>query len=278
MRRYYFDVTVLNDSFFTTLIRTPVHCPIILARLSLKMHCFTAVLALALSSGEGNHLDPARPGYHYTRPYGWQNDPVPFYDKRTRSFHLFPLCDPNATTQWRLPSDHSAWCHASSDDGFQSMVTHQPALMKGPWPGEKGVGGTGNIVELPPADQKRLNATTAAITGGAFMWLTSDVNLQEFRPAGGLLAKGPDGPASPSSPAPNVRMCGDVHVYYVQERSIWRIIMAGSDNNCNNASRTETRPLALIYEAPYLQFGKFQIFVTLAYLFIGLFVYRGMAV
>lgn len=38
-----------------------------------------------------------RPGYHYTRPSGWMNDPVPFYDAEQRRFHLFHICDPNST-------------------------------------------------------------------------------------------------------------------------------------------------------------------------------------
>ena len=79
--------------------------------------------------------DPARPAYHYTRPYGWQNDPVPYRDPNTGVYHLFPLCDPNATTQWQLPSDHTAWCHATSPDMVTKWTTHQPALMSGQWPG-----------------------------------------------------------------------------------------------------------------------------------------------
>eukprot|EP01052_Picozoa_sp_SAG31_P040163 SAG31_NODE_5751_length_2345_cov_1.588157_2_plen_76_part_00 len=51
----------------------------------------------ALASAPLPH-DPTRPGYHYTRPYGWQNDPVPFRDAHG-TYHLFPLCNPNATTQ-----------------------------------------------------------------------------------------------------------------------------------------------------------------------------------
>lgn len=57
--------------------------------------------------------DAARPGFHYTRPLGWQNDPVPFQGS-DGTHHLFTLCNPNATTQWEVPSDHTAWCHASS--------------------------------------------------------------------------------------------------------------------------------------------------------------------
>jgi hypothetical protein len=73
----------------------------------------SATLTDRQGSTASGSLDPSRPGYHYTRPLGWQNDPVPFQGL-DGTHHLFTLCDPNATTQWSLPSDHTAWCHATS--------------------------------------------------------------------------------------------------------------------------------------------------------------------
>ena len=204
--------------------------------------------------------DPARPGYHYTRPYGWQNDPVPYRDA-AGVYHLFPLCDPNATTQWKLPSDHSAWCHATSTDMATSWTTHRPALMTGPWPGGRGVGGTGNVItRLPESEQRRLNATSAIVTGGAFMWLSSDPSLMTWRSGGGLFAAGADGPAASSHPAPGVVYCGDVHVY---QHNGWRVAGAGSDGACMDAANTTIRPKVLIYEADHLQYGGWRYVSTL---------------
>ena len=205
--------------------------------------------------------DPARPGYHYTRPYGWQNDPVPYRDA-AGVYHLFPLCDPNATTQWRLPSDHSAWCHATSPDMATSWTTHRPALMTGPWPGGRGVGGTGNVItRLPESEQRRLNATSAIVTGGAFMWLSSDPSLMAWRSGGGLFAAGADGPAASSHPAPGAVYCGDVHVY--EHNGKWRVAGAGSDGACMDAANTTIKPKVLIYEADHLQYGGWRYVSTL---------------
>jgi sucrose-6-phosphate hydrolase SacC (GH32 family) len=88
-----------------------------------------ATLTDRQGSTANGSFDPSRPGYHYTRPLGWQNDPVPFQGL-DGTHHLFTLCDPNATTQWSLPSDHTAWCHATSS-GVHAPSRHDSTQLPG---------------------------------------------------------------------------------------------------------------------------------------------------
>ena len=87
----------------------------------------TVVIAIAIAAiTRVPPKDPARPGYHYTRPYGWQNDPVPYRDE-TGTYHLFPLCDPNATTQWQRPPvyDHSvSHTHVQCSDKAYFLICY----------------------------------------------------------------------------------------------------------------------------------------------------------
>jgi hypothetical protein len=127
--------------------------------------------------------------------------------------------------------------------------------MTGPWPGGRGVGGTGNVVDLSRADAAALNATAAIVTGGAVLWTTSDPEMLNWTMRGGLL----DG--LPSSPAAGVTACGDVHVYRLgpldddASPRTWRVVMAGSNGECMNAANASIRPLALVYESNQLQVG-----------------------
>ena len=136
-----------------------------------------------------------------------------------------------------------AWCHATSPDMVSKWITHGPALMAGPWPGHQGVGGTGNVLPaLTPAEQKRLNATHAVVTGGAVLWLSQDTGLQTFELIGSL--------GLPPVPAPNVRFCGDVHVFRHGDK--WRVAGAGSNGQCMAATNASISPLLLLYEADAL--------------------------
>ena len=122
-------------------------------------------------------------------------------------------------------------------------TTHRPALMAGPWPGHKGVGGTGNVLSaLTPSEKKTLNATHAVVTGGAVLWLSKDRTLRTFDLAGSL-------GLSPV-PVQNVRFCGDVHVFRHGEK--WRVAGAGSNGQCMSATNASISPLLLLYEADAL--------------------------
>jgi hypothetical protein len=61
----------------------------------------TAAFALALLAG------PTAGSYHFTRPAGWMNDPIPFFDMEAvvtgaDPYHLFFMCNPNRQVQlWR---------------------------------------------------------------------------------------------------------------------------------------------------------------------------------
>eukprot|EP01052_Picozoa_sp_SAG31_P040164 SAG31_NODE_5751_length_2345_cov_1.588157_3_plen_320_part_01 len=151
--------------------------------------------------------------------------------------------------QWRKPPiyDHSAWCHATSPDMASEWTTHQPALMAGPWPGGHGVGGTGNVLPaLTTEEAARLNASHAILTGGAFVWLSSDPQLMHFQAAGSL---GLD-----PAPRPGVRYCGDVHIF--RHGAKWRILAAGSDGTCMDAANASITPLGVLYESDSLVIGK----------------------
>ena len=115
--------------------------------------------------------------------------------------------------------------------------------MAGAWPGHKGVGGTGNVLPaLAPSEKKRLNATHAVVTGGAVLWLSKDPSLQTFDLAGPL--------GLPPTPAPNVRFCGDVHVF--RHGNKWRVAGAGSNGLCMSATNASISPLLLLYETDAL--------------------------
>ena len=119
------------------------------------------------------------------------------------------------------------------------------------------MGGTGNVItQLSASDQALLNATHAIVASGAGLWTTSDPHLMQWESVGNLLSAGPGGAASPASGVvPNINGCGDVHVYWVPKRSVWRLVMAGSDGDCMNAKNTSISPLIIVWEAPHLQVG-----------------------
>lgn len=216
-----------------------------------------APLLTAAATAAADVTDVARPGFHYTRPAGWQNDPVPYRDA-SGTYHLFTLCNPNGTTQWRPPGatvpgipypvyDHSAWCHATSPDMATSWTTHKPALMRGPWPGVGSPGGTGNVLPgLTPVEQRDLNATSAILVGGGVLWRSSDPTLAQFEEAGPLHL--------PAAPKPNVQYCGDVHIYRHGRR--WRVAAAGSDGLCMDGGNASIAPLVLVYESESLTFNE----------------------
>ena len=104
-----------------------------------------------------------------------------------------------------------------------------------------------------------LNATHAIVTGGAGLWTTSNPQLLQWADVGDLLGAGPGGPASPEKDiVANVNGCGDVHVYRVPERGVWRIVMSGSDGDCMDSKNASISPLIIVWEAPHLQVGGWQ--------------------
>lgn len=161
-----------------------------------------------------------RPGYHYTRPNGWMNDPIPFYDVEERRFHLFNICSPNST---RAPwaGGKQAWCHASSNDMVTTWTTHAVAIpVQSP--------GTGSVVALPKASKDRLYLTGAraaivTASAGPFtpeVWVSSDADLVSWRSAGVITL--PNATAA----VPGLTGTADVHVWF-DTQGVWRLITAG---------------------------------------------------
>ena len=178
-----------------------------------------------------------RPGYHYTRPSGWMNDPVPFYDEEEQRFHLFHLCDPNSTkAPWA--GGWQGWCHASSKDMASEWTTHDVAITaESP--------GTGSAVALPVGSIARSElggARAAILTASAVpfapeLWVSSDPNLTEWRQIGRI-----------SLPNATMNVTGltgtaDVHVWRDEHLSTWRLVTSG-------LSARGASPVLLQYESP----------------------------
>ena len=182
------------------------------------------------ASGAVTGAPPPRPGIHYARPAGWMNDPVPFWDRSTGTYHLFPICSINTTTApwW---GGQQAWCHASSPD-MVHWTTHSPALV---YPNKTSVMGTGAVIELNPAEQKELNATTAIVTAAGWLWLSADPGLLNWREVGQLNLP----------PLQSQYSCegGDVALQRMDNGAIW-LVVGGSAG---------TSPAAFLFEGDALQ-------------------------
>jgi sucrose-6-phosphate hydrolase SacC (GH32 family) len=178
----------------------------------------------------------ARPGYHYTRPYGWMNDPVPLYDPDKQLFHLFHLCDPNSTkAPWA--GGWQGWCHASSPDMATSWTTHPVAL---PIPAP----GTGSAALLPAGSPARadLNARAAIMTSSAGpfspqLWVSSDEQLLSWRKVGLVRL-----PVPPNISA-GLATTGDVHLWRDEGRKLWRLLVSGI------SAKQDGPPIVLHYES-----------------------------
>lgn len=194
------------------------------------------VLATATAVGTAGGAGGVRPGYHYTRPAGWMNDPIPFYDGEGHRFHLFHICDPNSTkAPWA--GGTQAWCHASSPDMATEWTTHEVAIpVESP--------GTGSVVALPAGSKAsaQLGGARAAIltaSAGPFtseLWVSSDPGLTSWRSAG--LVTLPNATANVSG----LMGTADVHVWHDERRDTWRLITSG-------ASARGAPPVILSYES-----------------------------
>ena len=215
-------------AFCTVVHRSPA-LPAAASAVFVAMLSLSLVLAAATAAG-------VRPGYHYTRPSGWMNDPVPFYDAEQHRFHLFHICDPNSTkAPWA--GGTQAWCHASSTDMATEWTTHQVAIpVESP--------GTGSVVALPVGSKARaqLGGARAAIltaSAGPFtpeLWVSSGANLTSWRSAG--LVELPNATGNVSG----LTGTADVHAWWDERRSIWRLITSGG-------SARGTPPVILSYES-----------------------------
>jgi sucrose-6-phosphate hydrolase SacC (GH32 family) len=180
--------------------------------------------------------DGVRPGYHYTRPSGWMNDPIPFYDVELHRFHLFHICDPNSTkAPWA--GGTQAWCHASSADMATEWTTHEVAIpVESP--------GTGSVVALPArsTDRAQLGGARAAIltaSAGPFtpeLWVSSDDRLTAWRRVG--LVTLPNVTTNVSG----LTGTADVHAWRDERRGTWRLITSGG-------SARGAPPVILSYES-----------------------------
>lgn len=186
--------------------------------------------------GEALAGSGVRPGYHYTRPSGWMNDPIPFYDAEEHRFHLFHICDPNSTkAPWA--GGTQAWCHASSTDMATEWTTHKVAIpVESP--------GTGSVVMLPAGSKARaqLRGARAAIftaSAGPFtpeLWVSSDANLTTWRSTG--LVTLPNASTNVSG----LVGTADVHAWRDESRDTWRLITSGG-------SARGSPPVILSYES-----------------------------
>jgi beta-fructofuranosidase len=90
--------------------------------------------------------DSHRPRYHFAAPQGtWINDPVPFYDPRTKRYHVFLQHNPNAPVWGDMH-----WLHVSSAD-LLTWENHGYALTPSRTEGAPDFGGvwTGCITQRP---------------------------------------------------------------------------------------------------------------------------------
>ena len=90
--------------------------------------------------------DPHRPVYHFAAPLGtWINDPVPFYDAATDTYHVFLQHNPSAPVWGDMH-----WLHVSSRD-LLTWTNHGVALSPSRTPGDPDLGGvwTGCITRQP---------------------------------------------------------------------------------------------------------------------------------
>ena len=176
----------------------------------------------------------ARPVYHYTRPHGWMNDPIPFYDVEWRRLHLFSICDPNSTkAPWA--GGWQAWCHAWTEDMGRNWVTSRKLAVPVESPG------TGSVVALPAncRARQRLHARAALFTASANafspqLWASADNELALWREVGAV-----------SLPRPNITgvlSTGDVYVWHDERRSSWRLLIS-------SLTAQGTPPMLLAYES-----------------------------
>ena len=133
---------------------------------------FTTTIALVFAVIASCHgSEDTRPGYHYTRPSGWMNDPISLYDSSTSLYHLFPLCNPNSNIAPWAPGGVQGYCHATSTDLVHWQT--QPLALNNS-------GGTGTVMKIDPAkDVTALPQGTRAVLlmGGGGMALSQDVNM-----------------------------------------------------------------------------------------------------
>jgi hypothetical protein len=103
-------------------------------------------------------------------PTGWIGDPVPFYDSKTDTFHIFSICNPSGNIAPWSPGGVQGYCHAITTD-FVTYTTLPLAL--------NASGGTGSVFQIRSNDTTVLPSDTYAVLfqGGGYLAVTSDANM-----------------------------------------------------------------------------------------------------
>lgn len=138
-----------------------------------------------------SHLDPARPGYHFTSPAGWLNDPNGVCTRNGRH-HLFYQYNPEGAFHHRIQ-----WGHAISDDYLHWTDLPIALVPEDSGPDQDGcwsgvlvdVDGRAALVYSGRRGEQELPCVAWADDPGLVSWTRSAANpVVATRPSGDLTA------------------------------------------------------------------------------------------